>query len=524
MRPQVGLETYRPRGGDARTGDRTSLRAAVKALWSRNQDILANAVSLLGTTGITSLVGFAYWNVAARLFSQQAVGYATAAVSVIMLLSAVGMFGLGALLMGDLPKRSNRAGLISAVVLASGLGSLVLAVGFIVVVPHLSTHFADITGSTGRAALFCAGVSLTAMVLVLDEATIGLLRGGLQLTRNITFVVVKLVALIGAAAVIHDAFGLGILASWVVAIPVSLLPVAVWLRIHHEPVLPKPNWGVLRSLGKTAAVQNWISQASQAPALLIPVLVASIVAPSVNAGFFAAWSISYVLIVLPSHLSTVLFAVGSADTQVIARKLRFSLRMSVLLGIPGMIILGLGAHWILGIFGAGYARVATVPLQLLVLAYPPTIPKLFFVAVCRARGELTRTGTVLTVFAVMEVGGAVIGCLRGGLVGLSAALLVVAVIEAVITIPTVARATITYGRHRRAAMQVAGAGPSGTSAPAARPELAGSRASRSAVTKEERQLVALAVLMSVSSPTAVRPVTGVRPVTKRVGPTNVSEH
>ena len=77
-------------------------------MWVQHRDILKNAISLLATTGLTSGLGFAYWDVAARLFSQRSVGYSDAAISVMTLLSWLGVFGLGTLLMGELPRRSGQ--------------------------------------------------------------------------------------------------------------------------------------------------------------------------------------------------------------------------------------------------------------------------------------------------------------------------------------------------------------------------------------------------------------------------------
>ena len=69
--------------------------SAVLAVWLRHRDLLSNAGSLLATTGITSALGFVYWTFAAREFSQEAVGYGSAAVSAMTLLGTIGMLGLG---------------------------------------------------------------------------------------------------------------------------------------------------------------------------------------------------------------------------------------------------------------------------------------------------------------------------------------------------------------------------------------------------------------------------------------------
>jgi O-antigen/teichoic acid export membrane protein len=425
--------------------------AGVIAMWRQHQDLLRNAITLAATTGVTSVLGFGYWAVAARLFGQQAVGYGATAVSAMTLLGTIGMLGMGTLLIGELPRRRARAGLVSAALLTCGIGSLVLGLGFAVLAPHFSSRFGHVSGSLSQAALFAAGVILTGTSLVLDQATIGLLRGGLQLTRNVIFAVVKVLALPAAAITFHDQFGFGITASWVAGIAVSLAVLAIGLRFSGTPVLPRPDFGVLRRLGRTALAHNWLNLAISIPYSLIPVLVTVTVSPSANAAFYAAWMVSGFLKIVPTHLSTVLFAIAAADPQVIARKLRFTVRISLLIGLPVMIVLAVGAHLILSLFGPSYALAATLPLQLLVLSYLPTIPKMQYIAVCRAAGRIPRAAAVMTAAAAAEVAAATVGGTLGGLKGLSFALLGVYVIEGLATTPAVIRAAIGHGRHRHSA-------------------------------------------------------------------------
>jgi O-antigen/teichoic acid export membrane protein len=428
-----------------------SPRAALLVVWRRHHDLLGGASSLAATTGVAAVLGFAYWALAARMFSQRAVGYGSATVSAMTLLGTIGMLGLGTVLIGELPRRRPRAGLLSAALLASGLGSLLLGLGFVLLAPHFSTRFGNISGTPGQAVLFAAGVILTGITLVFDQATIGLLRGGLQLARNLAFAAVKLLALPAAAIILHDHFGVGITLSWVVGTALSVVVVAVRLRLAGTPVLPRPDWGILRGLGKTAVAHNWLNLAIVVPRSLIPVLVTVVVSPSANAAFYAAWTLSGFLYIVPTHLSTVLFAVASADPHAIARKLRFTLRLSALIGLPGMAILGLTGHLALSLFGAGYARAATVPLLLLVIGYLPTVPKVQYIAVCRAAGRIPRAAAVLTAAATMELTAAAVGGAVGGLHGLSLALLGVYLLEGLVTTPEVLRAAIGHGRHRRTA-------------------------------------------------------------------------
>ena len=457
---QAGLDAREAVGRGTRAP-----RTAVMAVWRRHRDLLDNASTLVATTAVTAGLGFFYWAIAARLFSQRAVGYGSAAVSAMTLLGTLGMLGMGTVLIGELPRRKPGAGLVSAALIASGLGSLVLGLTFAIVAPHVSGRFGYVSGTLGQAALFVAGVLLTAVSLVFDQATIGLLRGGLQLSRNAVFATAKLLVLPAAAIILHDEFGTGILLAWVAGIAVSLVPIAIRLRLTGAPVLPRPDWAVLRGLGRTALAHNWLNLAITVPQALIPVLVLVVVSPSANAAFYAAWMLISFLKIVPTHLSTVLFAVAAGDPRVIARKLRFTLRLSLLIGLPGMAVLALCAHLALSTFGPNYAREATVPLLLLLISYLPCIPKVHYMAVCRATGRIPRAAAVLTGAAVLEVTAVVLGGESGGLRGLSFALLAVFIIEGLVTTPPVLRAAMGHGRHRHADSLAAAIGNLTSAAP-----------------------------------------------------------
>ena len=355
---------------------------------------------------------------------------------------------------------------MSAALLASGIASLLLGLGFAVVASLVSRRFEVILSKPADAMIFAGGVALGAVATVFDDATIGLLRGGVQLSRNLVFAGAKMALLPVTAIVLHDQFGTGITLSWIVGIAVSLLSSAVWLRVHGSPILPRPDWVVLRGLGRTTLAHNWLNLSIAVPNTVVPVLVTVVVSPAANAAFYIAWMLTSFVYAVPQALSTVLFAVASADPQVIARKLRFALKLSFLVGVPAMLVLCLGARFILGFFGAAYAREATFPLWLLSLAYVPGLPKAFYIAVCRAAGKITRAAVLLTAFAVVEIASAGIAGHLGGVNGITVAIFVVTFIEGAATAPAVYKSLSHHGRHRRPADDPAPAGGS-AAAPAA---------------------------------------------------------
>jgi O-antigen/teichoic acid export membrane protein len=486
--------------GSVHRASQNSLSAVVTDSWQRHKDLLVNASSLIATTIGTSALGFGYWALAARVFSQQAVGYGSAALSVITLLGEIGMFGLGTLLIGELPRRNRgRGGLVAAALLACALGSLVLGLGFDVAARHFGTSFGKTVGTPDGAAVFAAGVVLTGVAMVLDQATIGLMRGGLQLSRNMVCSVAKLLILPATTVVLHDAVGTGIIFSWVAATALSLVLLAVRLRLSGVNILPSPDWRVLRGLGKTVVAHNWLNLAVVVPSMLLPVIVTVVVSPTANAAFFVAWQLANFLYAIPMYLSTVLFAVAASDPQAVTRKLRFVLRLSFLIGLPGMAALGLGAHLVLGIFGAAYARTATLALWLLIIGYLPAITRSTYMAVCRADGKVARAAAVLTTTGVIKLTFATIGGASGGLRGLSFGVLVGVFVEGLATAPAVIRKAIGSGRHRLSSAAVATKAGSPTFA-----EL-------EAASKEAQQ-AGLAALMAFATPEDVMPP---RPTTHR---------
>ena len=59
----------------------SGLSSKFRDMYQRNQDLLRNAGSLAATTGLTSLFGFVFTIVAAKMFTPDEVGWGNAAIS-----------------------------------------------------------------------------------------------------------------------------------------------------------------------------------------------------------------------------------------------------------------------------------------------------------------------------------------------------------------------------------------------------------------------------------------------------------
>ena len=423
--------------------------------WFRaNRVILVNAGSLVGTIGITSLLGFAYWWVAAHQFSKEAVGLASAANSAMTLLGTACVLGLGTLLIGELPQqRGKELPLISAALLLVGAIGGLSGIVFAFIAPYIAHDLSPLGMNFGNILLFAAGVSLTAITIVFDQALIGLLRGELQFWRNAFFSLAKLVILYLAGLWLSDRLGLTIYTTWTISNALSLVVMAIYATMK-KGWLGKaylPEWKLLRKLGPQAIQHHAINLILRVPPLVLPVIVTVLLSAELNASFYIAFMIANIITAVPTSLTTVLYATSTAEPETLTRKARMTFSVSVGTTVIASFILLLGASLILSIFGHGYAQDGTWSLRILTLASFPLIIKNYFIAVCRIYNRMRSSILPMTIGILFELVAAALGGHLGGLSGLSLGWFIALCIESVFMFPSVYRDLLST----RTAMQKA---------------------------------------------------------------------
>ncbi len=412
------------------------MRTTVLRWIHTNSVMLLNAGSLVGTTAVTSILGFAYWWLAARQFAPHVVGLASAAVSAMMLLGSMCVLGMGTLLIGELPRqRDNQCSLISTALMLVGSVGGVIGALFALFASVVSPNLRFLHKTPADVLLFAIGVSLTSLTIVLDQSLIGLLRGGLQLWRNTLFAIAKLVALFCAGLLFSHRWSMLIYATWALGNALSLLPLAHMAIVaaikrgqHISAYLPR--WKLLHNLGVSAVEHHLLNLTIQAPALTLPLLVTILLSPTMNAWFYVSWMIASFVFVVPNALTTVLYATNSAQPEVVAPKIRLTLSLAVLLCALADALVLLDTSQVLGLFGHVYADQATWTLRILCLGVFPLIIKNHYVAVCRIQNRIRRAMLATIPGVIVELLVAAIGAHVAGLTGLSLGWLSVITVEA----------------------------------------------------------------------------------------------
>lgn len=398
---------------------------------------------MVGSAGITSALGFIYWWLAARQYSPAAVGFASAAISAMTLLGTFGMLGLGTLLVGELPRQPDRqASLISTSLILVGSVGMGLGLLFAVLVPHVLDGWQELGSDPSRILLFALGVGLTALTLVLDQAMIGLLQGGLQLWRNALFAGAKLAALYMVARWISQATGLDIYLTWTIGNVFSLLVLLIIALVKGLKLNRKllPRFRFLRKLGGEAFKHHALNLTLQAPSMLLPIIVTAVLSVKENGWFYIAWNLSSIGNIVTSSFTMVLYAVSAAQPHILARKLRLTLGISFAACVLINLVCFLWTQQILDLFGHSYAGAASWSLRILSIESFLFIIKGHYIAVRRIHGRVAPTALATIATGTLEVGGATVGAFMGGLTGLSLGWLAAMCIETVIMFPTVYKA------------------------------------------------------------------------------------
>lgn len=409
---------------------------------SKLRFLLHSAAALATTSVVTAGLGFVYWAVAARAFPAANVGQASTAIAAMSLMAPMALLGLGTLLIAELPNKDDgRATLVCTAALLTALaaGAVGYACAF-----GLPGDFLGLPGisSPAVATVFAAAVATQSVGLLLDQALLSMVGGGMQLRRNLIQAIVKLLLLIVFAVTLVRLGSVAIFVSWLLGNVVSLIVVGVLLMrrfgIRPRSLLPAPK--MLHGLHFDAARHHLLNTALLVPYFAMPI-VANVVLGSEQAAYlYAAWSVAGFVFFLPLSLSTALFASGARDSRTFLMEFRKTLHYSFLACLAAIVVIVLAGKVVLGIFGPDYAAEGYLPLIVLCLSGLGLIIKDHHVALARVNDDVGREAVLVAALSAAELLGAAYGALRGGPLGLSLGWLAAVGLGALVYCPRVYRA------------------------------------------------------------------------------------
>ncbi|HEY8318219.1 MAG TPA: hypothetical protein VIG76_05265 [Amnibacterium sp.] len=404
-----------------------------------DEPLLRNGYALVLNVGLTTLLGVAFWVVAARLYRTEDVGLGSALVSALLLISSFGQLGIGLGLPRYLPVAGARAGgMLARAYLVTGLVAAVAGLAFAFLAPGLSPEFAFLGRSPWFVPAFCGAAVVWTVFALQDSAIIGLRRSVWIPLENSAYGVLKLALIVPFALVLPQ---LGVFAGWVLAAAVVSIPVNIALFRRWAPAQVRV--GVAEGTGVSGLWEmrrflafNYGGQVCYiASTTVLPLIVAAQLGATENGYFYIVWTTATSADLVSINLAQALTVESAVDSRRLAEHLRRVVpQVLALQGAAALVVL-VFAHLLLSIYGPAYADHAAMCMRLVMISLLPRAVIVLSIAVARVRNRLGHILVVQAVCTAGTLGLAIVVARPWGLTGVALAWLVTQSVVAAVLLP-----------------------------------------------------------------------------------------
>ncbi|MDV9193648.1 lipopolysaccharide biosynthesis protein, partial [Streptomyces sp. SR27] len=403
---------------------------------SDESSMFRNAYALMLSTGVSAALGLGFWLVAARYYSEEAVGQGSAAIAAQRLLASLTATTMIGAVVRYVPRAGRATGpLVLRVYLVSTVVVAVASGVFLLTLDWWGPTYAPL-GTLSAGLFFTASCVGWALLTLQDGVLTGLRRAVWVPVGNAVFSLGKLVLLVVLAAALPV---LGVFVSWSAAIALSVVPLA-WLVFRR--LIPRQARADrdreppgLREIGRFMAGDSVGALFSLAMINLLPVMVAVRFDAAHNAFFYTAYTVGGTMEFMAINMASSLTAHASHSPESLAEGVRGALRRMALLLVPVVLVLLVLAPVILAPFGPDYAEHGTTVLRLLAAAALPRVAVELYIGVLRVQGRTGVLALLQGAMCVLVLGSAALLLGRVGIAGAGVAVLASMTLMAAVSAP-----------------------------------------------------------------------------------------
>ncbi|MGX1560212.1 lipopolysaccharide biosynthesis protein [Streptomyces sp. NPDC055506] len=399
-----------------------------------HDSLFKNAYFLMLSTGVSAVLGLGFWLVAARYYSEEAVGQGSAAIAAMRLLASITATTMIGAVVRFVPRAGRETGrLVWGTYVASSLVVALAAAVFLLTLDAWGASYAPL-GTPMAGAVFVAACVAWALLTLQDGVLTGLRKAEWVPAGNAVFSVGKLALLAVFAGTLPV---LGIFVSWAVAIAFSTLPLG-WLifrrliprQADHDREKEPPK---LRDMGRFLAGDSLGALFSLAMINLLPVMVAVRFSAAENGYFYVAYTVGGTMEFMAINMASSLTAHASHDPRQLADGVRGALRRMTLLLVPVVAVLVLFAPYILTPFSPDYAEHGSTVLRLLALGALPRVVVELYIGVLRVQGRTGVLAALQGAMCALVLGSAAVLFTPAGIAGAGWAVLLSMTLIAVVS-------------------------------------------------------------------------------------------
>jgi O-antigen/teichoic acid export membrane protein len=380
--------------------------------------LVKNSAYLMAATIVTSLLGYVFWTVAARVYPASAVGEAGAGVSAMAFASLIGALGGSMAVLAELPgKRRHRAwsAAVTAPLVFTSATTAVTAIATVAVLASTG-HSAFLYRNGWWAGAFVIGAVATTAVQLLENVWVAERQAIWFLGASTVFAVVKLAIIALPALALFGATGILVTWSAVLAATIAGSLLVLVVTYGYRPSLAgfsRQIWSM-----REALTGNYvISVGDQVTLYAIPVLVAVRVSPEAAGWFYAAWKIGGFYAVFASAVGTSTFAEGSHRPDRALPLAMAGMKMVLPLIALGTVVTVVAGHLVLDVFGGAYAAHAYLLLVLLSLAAFPDAVVTIYRGVLRVHKRYRTAAAICWAISIVRITLTALALGRWGIAG-----------------------------------------------------------------------------------------------------------
>lgn len=409
----------------------------INSFWDKLTDPLRkNALFLMAQTGSVAILGFVFWMVATRVYSEGDVGLASATISAISLLAMFGLLGFDIALIRFLPESKEPNKIINTAISITGLFSIFLGMIFILGLqlkfwsPTLTYILDDV-----RFTIFFLLLVIAATINpLLNSSFLARRTAEYSFLNSLIFSILKIILI----ASLFSLTFLGILLSWgmafILAASISIFVLLPRLYTKYIPrlMIKKKfiNYMFNYSIG------NYVAGIfGSLTGLLLPLIIIETLSLEETAYFSISWMIAYFLFTIPISISISLFAEGSIFEGNYKQNLKKAIRFTALLLSLGVLVVVLGSNIILSIgFGQSYSDNASDVLRLFAISSIPVSINSLYTASKRVEKRTKEIIIIYGFIAFGTIGMSILFLNQFGLIGVPIAWIITQTIPTPITL------------------------------------------------------------------------------------------
>lgn len=316
-----------------------------------------------------AVLGFVFWIIAAKIYTQQEVGINTALISALSLIAVISFLGLDQSIIRFFPERDKfRVLLTSSLVImfSAFLFGIIFLLGVNLWAPDLALI------KNNLPAFFTSLIAFS-LITPIGNAFIALRKGNYYFYQNLLMnlrIILVILPFLGNLGIFLS-FGI----SSVIALIFSFILIYK-LKIKNIKNNKGYNfdWDFLRESFHFSAGNYFFSLFSTIPLFLLPIIILNVLGSGETAYYYITYTIASFLFMTSGAFSTSLFVEGSHGESLRKNALKSLIAIFIIL-IPMAIFIYFFGGYLLGLFGESYVNAFNL-LKVMVVSS-------FFYAICQ---------------------------------------------------------------------------------------------------------------------------------------------